>query len=182
MADKLPPPKEKTTIHDLVDEPVIGGNDKDARLSSGMTAEEATNRAMAWWELKGREIMRQQRLHGSKNAGAFNVKDPDNPNFIPSGIIAGKMWNDLTREEKMRIVYLWHHHVIRVSDLDPEAYLRAASKPWKCFYCDGTPYADEEMPNGEQRPLCADHFKDRYPDIYASYKAAEKANDNGRMN
>ena len=178
----LPPPKQQIGIHDLTDELNLGGNDKDAKLSSGMTAEEAVTRASAWWEMKGREIMRQQRLAGSKNAGAFNVKDPDDPNFIPSGILAGKSFADLTRQEKMRVVYIWHHHVIRVADLDPEMYLRVKSNPMKCFYCDEQAIADEDLPNGEQRPLCMEHFEDRYPEAAAGMKAAEKANDNGKAN
>lgn len=182
MSDKPPPPKNTPGIHDITDEPGIANADKDTRLSSGMTAAEAVDRAMAWWELKGREIMRQHRLEGSKNAKFFNVKDPDDPNFLPSNIIAGKAWADLTGDEKKRLVHHWHHHVIRVADLDPEMYLRVKANPAKCFYCDAPAEADEELPGGEQRPLCGHHFKDRYPEVVAGYEAAAKANDNGRPN
>lgn len=182
MTEKLPPIKNQIGIHDITDELAVNGGDPDERMTSGMTVGEAVERAAAWWEVKGRRIMAQQRLKGSVNAGAFNVTDPDDPNFIPSGIIAGKAWGDLTRDERLRVTKSWHHHVIRVADMDPEGYLRAAANPGKCFYCEDPAYADEELPGGEERPLCAGHFKDRYPDIFEAYRAAAKANDNGRMN
>lgn len=176
------PPKDQIGINDITDEPAVNDGNRDEFMSSGMSVGEAVDRAAAWWEVKGRTIMRQQRLKGSKNAAAFNVQDVDDPNFIPSNIIAGKSWSELAKDEKMRIVKMWHHHVIRVPDMDPEAYLRAAANPMKCFYCDVMASADETLPNGEERPLCAEHFKDRYPDIANAYEAAAKANDNGRMN
>lgn len=87
-------------------------HDSDARLASGMKISEAVARAAAWWERKGRTIMRQHRLKGSRNAGFFNVVDPDNPNFIPSNIIAGRAWDHLTRVEKLAVVKAWHNGYI----------------------------------------------------------------------
>lgn len=88
-------------------------HDSDERLSSGMKVSEAVTRASAWWERKGRKMMRQQRLKGSRNAGFFNVTDPDNPNFIPSSIVAGKPWDALTKTEKLAVVKAWHWHYVQ---------------------------------------------------------------------
>ncbi len=96
--------------------------DKDAKLDTGMSAREAIMHATNWWNNKGRHIMRQHNLRqsepvGGSNNGAgasFATLNPDSPNFLPSKILAGKPWDDLNRDERARVVKVWHHQFVRV--------------------------------------------------------------------
>ena len=87
--------------------------DRDSRLDTGMTVAEAIRRASAWWDAHGRHSMRDQVARAADDEG-----------FVPSGILQGMAWDYLTRDEKLRIVKVWHHMNVRRPDLmgvDPEA-------------------------------------------------------------
>jgi hypothetical protein len=99
--------------------------DLDQKLDTGMTAVEAVRRAEHWWEKTGAKEMR---LHGLRHTqtvggslhgigGAFASLDPKSENYLPSGIIHGKPWDDLTKREKAMVVKAWHHFYIRKPDL-----------------------------------------------------------------
>lgn len=108
----------------IVDPAEIGTLDYGDKLDTGMKAEEAIRRATNWWETKGRreaklQAMRQAEPVGGSNKGngvAFASMDVDNPNFMPSGIQAGVSWDELTRDEQLRIVKAWHHYFVRSPD------------------------------------------------------------------
>ena len=88
--------------------------DSDERLSSGMLVKEAVFRAQLWWEQKGRKQMRQSRLKGNPGHDAFNPKPQDDRealNWFPSGIMAAEPWDRLSRDEKLRVVKVWHHRI-----------------------------------------------------------------------
>jgi hypothetical protein len=91
------------------------------RLDTGMRPEEAIRRATNWWNNKGRRTMklhlrRQSEPVGGSNNGAgvaFASQNPDSENFLPSGVIHGVPWDELTRDEKLRVVKAWHHEHVR---------------------------------------------------------------------
>lgn len=117
----LIPERDKKLILDPAE---VGEIEKGGKLDTGMKAEEAVRRACNWWESKGRTEMRLHQMRqaepvGGSNNGAgasFAVLDPDNPNFLPSGIINGLPWDQLTRDEKLRVVKAWHHYFVRCKD------------------------------------------------------------------
>ena len=141
--------------------------DMDAKLSSGMTIKEAVDRAMLWWSTKGTNEMRLARLQdkGIRRKLAAFSDDPDSPNFIPSGILHGRPWDQLTKTEKLQIVKMWHYAFVVLPDMDPEhgARLLAAQDPGKCFYCGSPAVADETLPGDDQRGMCTYPLHDRYP-------------------
>lgn len=120
----LVPAREKR-LRKPTNEQIISLGHGDFKLDTGMTAQEAIRRACAWWEGKGRHMMRQnlQRQKHSpassdKGMGApFAVKDPDDPSFLPSGLIHGEPWDALDRREKIQIVKIWHHFNVRRPDV-----------------------------------------------------------------
>lgn len=97
------------------DEPVLDDprltHDSDLRLRSGMKAREAVDRAAIWWERRGRNEMRLARLIGNPGAAAFNpnpTSEAEAMNSFPSGILKAHAWVDLSRDEKLRVVKIWH--------------------------------------------------------------------------
>jgi len=110
---------------------ILSLGDLDDRLDTGMKVKEAIHRASQWWESTGRaEMITQKRRQAKpvggadKGAGAsFASDDEDNINFLPSGLLHGKPWAELTRNEQIRVVKSWHHFHIRNPDVigaDPE--------------------------------------------------------------
>ncbi len=90
----------------------------DQRLDTGMKVTEAMKRAEAWWAKTGSKQMRQHHMRQRESlTGAFASLDPDNPSFLPSGIIHGKEWDALTKREKLMIIKTWHHFYVRRPDL-----------------------------------------------------------------
>ncbi len=92
--------------------------DPDARLDTGMKVKEAIERAKLWWNGFGRygmiaEKERQEKIKGT----AFCSDNPDDSNFLPSGILNGHEWDLLTKREKLRLVKFWHHFFIRNQDI-----------------------------------------------------------------
>lgn len=85
------------------------GIDLDERLDSGMKVREAIANACHWWNRTGRQMMRKDGGKGSETSASLN---PDNENFIPSGIVNGLRWDELNQRERAQIVKAWHfHHV-----------------------------------------------------------------------
>ena len=76
------------------------------RLDTGMTASEALKRAEHWWQKFGRHLIHKQ---DSETASL----DPESANFIPSGIINGLPWDELTKREKLHITKAYHHNFVR---------------------------------------------------------------------
>lgn len=110
---------------------VLAMLDPLAKLDTGMSGAEAVKRASAWWQKTGRRIMKseakrqRQALTSSDkgNGGVFASQDPDDPRFLPSGLLHGHPWDHLDRRSKIQVVKIWHHFNIRKSDLiggDPE--------------------------------------------------------------
>lgn len=98
-------------------EKLVSG-DLSAKLDTGMSVLEAVERTAAWWNNTGRGLMLQQH-NGSQTfaRSAFAAPDPDDPSFIPSGILNGWGWDRLTKREKLRMVKYWHHFFVRTQDL-----------------------------------------------------------------
>lgn len=146
----------------ILDDPRLT-HDSEARLSSGMKVKEAVERASVWWERKGRKEMRQARLSGNPGAVSFNP-NPKNEaealNSFPSGIMAAKAWIDLSRDEKLRVVKIWHHEFIvkpnmpKIIEIGP-----VRDNLGVCFYCDQPSIGDERTLTGEYRELCERHFR-----------------------
>jgi len=110
---------------------ILAIGDADLRLDTGMTAKEAIQRSMHWWETKGRKEMQTQAMRQAKPVGgadngagaSFVSNNADDPRFLPSGILQALPWDQLGQREKINIVKTWHHFHIRNSDLigaDPE--------------------------------------------------------------
>ena len=162
---------EDKELDPKVDQPIDGyDGSQDAlnkELDSGMTVGEAITEAAIWWENKGRRLVRDQNLApdnpGYRRFNPAPSNDVEAENWFPSGVMAGKSWADLTQREKMAVVKHWHHHHVRVPNVDPELYLRAKKRPGICIYCDEPAVCDETLPNGEIREMCWAHFMDRYP-------------------
>lgn len=87
---------------------------RDELLDTGLRVGEAIDRAREWWNNTGRAQMLQQSLHQRNRMGrAFASADPTSTDFLPSGIVHGAAWDDLTQQEQMRIVKAWHHSHVR---------------------------------------------------------------------
>lgn len=151
----------------------------DQRLDTGMKVGEAVDRAALWWETTGRKLARDKNNAADNPGFGSFTPDPQTPeqalNSYPSGIMAGKPWSDLTRDEKLRVTRAWHHHHVRAQIIDPECYLREKKMPGTCFYCHEPSVAWEDLP-GESREMCVEHWKHRYPREYAEHmKSLETA-------
>lgn len=110
---------------------VLAALDPDARLDTGMKVGEAIARASVWWEKGGARLMKQELARQAKSpasadkgmGGAFASRDPDSEDFLPSGLIHGDPWEILDKREKLMVVKVWHHFMIRVPDTlgEPDA-------------------------------------------------------------
>lgn len=97
---------------------ILIGRDPDARLDTGMTVKEAVDRTRKWWGASGRHLMVEKQAHQSKAArSVFASLDPEDANYLPSGIISGLEWDVLTLREKLRLVKFWHHFFVRNPDI-----------------------------------------------------------------
>lgn len=182
-----PKTKKKQIVDPRVDAPILNADgthaSQEAKFDTGMRVKEAVQQAAFWWNNKGRTYIKDKNL-ASDNPGfkAFNpdpksIEEADN--WVPSGVLAGKAWDDLSKTEKIAVTKHWHHNHVRVPNIDPELYLRCMKQEGKCFYCDEDTAADETLPNGEQRELCWSHFMHRYPEeAKAVFTEKEGHNDN----
>jgi hypothetical protein len=75
---------------------------KDDRIR-GMLASEVIHCASRWWDLVARKEIASHLV----GAGKLSSRDPDSPNFLPSGIIQGKPWADLDKRECLAVVKAW---------------------------------------------------------------------------
>jgi hypothetical protein len=66
----------------------------DRRMPSGLMFREAARHAQAWWDLHGRFLIRNPEF-----------QDPDLG--VPSGILRGLPFMQLTRKEILRVVEVW---------------------------------------------------------------------------
>lgn len=97
---------------------ILISGDKAARLDSGMRVDEAIAQASIWWEGKGRDLMMSQKDNQRTFAkAAFAEPDPDNPNFLPSGVLNGLKWDHLNAREKLLVTKYWHHFFVRTQGL-----------------------------------------------------------------
>ena len=169
---KRPNQGPKPGTDPAVDAPIMAADkthiSDEAKLETGMKVGDAINQAAVWWQTKGRALIMDKNLASDNPGYKFFTPDPktdeEAKNWLPSGVLAGKPWDDLTKSEKISVTKFWHHHHVRVPNIDPELYQRAKKRPGVCFYCDEPACADEELPNGEAREMCFAHFMDRYPD------------------
>lgn len=86
-----------------------GPLDMDERLESGMEVREAIASACYWWNKTGRH---QVRKDGAKGHDLSFSVDPQNPNFVPSGILNGEPWDLLNSREKVQVTKAWHFYYI----------------------------------------------------------------------
>ncbi len=87
----------------------------------GMTIEDATKLARAWWDETGRKAMPD----AQKDDAYLN-------NYgMKSGILLGRAWDELNRGEKIRIVKVWHHEIgvltyaLTIHERDLPAFIRS---------------------------------------------------------
>lgn len=90
--------------------PAIDYSDPDARLDTGMKVKDAIASARHWWDKTGRHAMRKD---GGKGHAVAVSLDPEDPNYIPSGILNGEPWDTLNNRERLFITKAWHHEHIR---------------------------------------------------------------------
>ena len=68
----------------------------DLVLESGLTLREAATRAQKWWDTEGRHQFRNPEF-----------RDPDVG--LPSGILRGLPFDELSREELAAVIEHWHN-------------------------------------------------------------------------
>ena len=106
-------------MHNPIDNrSILLSGDPHAKLDTGMTAGEAIRRTRFWWDQYGRKMMIEKAEDQvSAMRSQFATLDPDDDNFLPSGILAGLEWDILSKREKLRLVKVWHHFNIRNKDI-----------------------------------------------------------------
>ena len=102
----------------MTDEPILDApdlqHDDERRLTSGIKVKDAVAMAAIWWAAIGQKEMRSARLSGNPGASTFNpnpTTDQEALNSFPSGIMMAKSWPDLSRDEKLRVVKIWHQSI-----------------------------------------------------------------------
>lgn len=169
--DKKPTQGPKPVVDQKHDAPILGADrtheTAKKKLDTGMTVEHAIANAAHWWNSRGRKLIKDKNYATDNPGFGSFTPDPQSAeeadNWIPSGILEGRRWDHLSQKEKLHVTQHWHHNTVRIPNIDPEEYLRAAQRPGVCFYCDEEACADETLPNGEWREMCWAHFMDRYP-------------------
>lgn len=96
---------------------VLVGRDPNARLDTGMKVSEAIEKTVKWWDDRGRALMLDHKIHQSKAGTVFASSDPEDPSFVPSGIINGRPWGELSSRERLRLVKFWHHFFVRMPEV-----------------------------------------------------------------
>lgn len=95
------------------------------RLDTGMTAAEVVVRASEWWDKFGRhhippefnteEKVRHRKAVANKAGVVFpGIVLRSKETVIPTGLLEGKAWDELERDEQRQICKTWHHHFVRV--------------------------------------------------------------------
>lgn len=90
-----------------------GLKDPDAILDTGIKIVDVVPEAIEWWENIGRDMMLAHR-HSDECGGKGISSDPNNENFLPSGILGGKPWDELIQHERLFIVKQYHHQKYRL--------------------------------------------------------------------
>jgi len=119
------PPLETTGLIKPDNSDILAVTNSDLKLDTGMSTQEAIQRAAQWWQRVGAAEMRTQQKRQAKPVGgadngagaAFADADSTSNNFLPSNIIHGLPWDSLNKREKLSIVKIWHHFYIRKPDL-----------------------------------------------------------------
>ena len=89
--------------------PAIDYSDPGARLDTGMKVRDVLANACNWWNKTGRHLMKNERRKGRELVSL----DPEDPNYLPSGIVNGEPWDMLDRREKLTVAKHWHHFYVR---------------------------------------------------------------------
>lgn len=97
---------------------ILFGADPDAKLDTGMKVQEALKRAEDWWMRNGRQRIKEVIAEQEKlKKGSFSSQNPDDSNYMPSGIINGTEWGLLNKREKLFVVKCWHHFHVRMHEV-----------------------------------------------------------------
>ena len=109
--------------------------DKAAKFDTGMRVDEAVRKAQAWWgEWRGairdgfNQTTATRAVAPGKRAPGFVIHDA-HKDFLPSGILSGKPWDQLAETEQLAIVKIWHHNHVRMpakEDFEYQMALRDA--------------------------------------------------------
>ncbi len=92
-------------------------------LDTGMSAEEAVERAESWWDGLGRhqipkefneEVTVKARKAVLTGFGFPALTLRKTRTVVPAGILQGKPWGELTQDEQRQVVKAWHHFFVRV--------------------------------------------------------------------
>ncbi len=105
------------------------------RLSTGIRADHLVREAALWWDTRGRKAMGEMRRSQVRQArgqrtrhGPFTL-NPDDPNFLPSGILHGWEWQRLNRAECIRVCMVYHSQKYEKPMLESERALLLAPAP-----------------------------------------------------
>ncbi len=94
--------------------------DKAARLDTGMRVDEAIDAARKWWtEWRGAIARGFNAVEdkptvrpGVPGAPAFVIAGESRQD-LPSGILSGLPWDELSEREQLQVVKTWHHFRVR---------------------------------------------------------------------
>lgn len=109
----------------------------DGTPGEGLTIQQAIAGAEAWWDAKGRKLVRRdfnmeeigrKVKPGSKGAPAFVIQGDIGP-VLHSRILQGRPWEDLTKEEKLSVVRGWYAGVWAPMQIDAAEI----SREWRRF-------------------------------------------------
>ena len=119
----------------------------EGRLDTGMTAGEVVARASEWWNTFGRHHIPKSEV-------------------VPSGLLEGKAWDELSRDEQRQICKAWHHHFVRVPQEHAEVRLPTPVDQVLSIRCDSElhPQADrdeETVFRGRTQAQCFEQAKHR---------------------
>lgn len=112
------------------DEMLTITNPMEGKFDTGMTIREAVHHTQAWWLKTGQKEMKLHKMRQKNSVanatkglgGEFASEDPDSDNFMNSGIIHGRNWDDLDKREKLQLIKHWHHeHIRKPQQLAPSA-------------------------------------------------------------
>lgn len=102
--------------------------DGKPRLDSGITVDEAVREAEIWWDTYARHMVKRV-ANSEETKGKFIPASPAGPAIvirgekvttIHSGVLEGKPWAELKRDEKLRVVKVWDREVFQKREQMPE--------------------------------------------------------------
>ncbi len=87
----------------------------DTRLATGISVAQLVQQAEQWWTRIGARNFRGMRMSGVRSARSRLEKyrgpitlNPDDPNFLPSGLLNGMQWDHLSKAEKLQVCKAYH--------------------------------------------------------------------------